>query len=145
MSCIHESLIQKHIDGEATPQEEAMIKDHLSECKGCREKVSQKRNLSLYLKKAINLLNENEVSPPELLQLTKDKKRNPGLKRLIYSVSAACLLVLIFFIYQSQKPTEDVPISTSYNLESEFDANSPITEQDMVIEIIDSKGKRSTY
>ncbi len=146
MKCIDDELIQKYIDGETMLKEEAFINEHISCCEKCREKVDCKREQAKIIKKAISLIGENAVESPEFLKPGPQKKMiNTKLKRYIYPASAACILILIFFFYQNQKRPKNKEINILYNLESEYDANLPLSEQEMVIQIIDSKGKLTTY
>lgn len=144
MKCISEELIQKYIDNETSDKEVVYINNHLSVCVKCAEKIEKYRESASNIKQLVNLLDEKEIKIPEFKKPVLQKKMiNPKLKKIIYFSAAAC--ILIFFLILSQKQKNDVEIIYSYDLESEYNANLPLSEQEMVIEIIDSKGKLIKY
>lgn len=149
MKCIHDELIQKYIDGEATLEEKAFIDEHISACEKCVEKLEHKQGLSIKMKAAINLLSNNQTDIPEFIQSIPLKKgKSIKLKRYIYSLSAACILILFFlFLYHGQDrvQTESLQVNIIYDLESEYDANLPPSEQEMVIQILDPDGKLTIF
>lgn len=144
MKCISEELIQKYIDNETTANEVVYINNHLSGCAKCAEKIEKYRESASNIHQLINLLDEKEIKVPGFKKPVLQKKMiNPKLKKIIYFSAAAC--ILIFFLILSQKQKNDVEIIYSYDLESEFNANLPVSEQEMVIQKIDSEGKLTNY
>lgn len=146
MKCIDENMIQKFIDGETNSTEDTFINEHISNCDKCFENISNQRELANNIKRAINKLGNDEIDFPEfkapVAQQTTIKK---NITRFIYTISAACILILFFFILHNQDNSEQEKIILIYNLESDFNANLPVSEQDMVIQIIDSEGNFTTY
>ena len=46
-------MIQKYIDGEVTPQEIALIENHIAICEKCSVKLYNQQRLTVSVKKAI--------------------------------------------------------------------------------------------
>jgi len=144
MKCISDEQSQKYIDGEVSSKEEAFISEHLSVCEKCSKKIDDKKNFAIKIKKAINQKGNYIVDIPKFaIPVSQKKITRLKFKRYFYAVSAASMLFLTFLI--CQKETEDYEINFSYDLESEFNANLPVSEQEMVFQIIDSDGKFTTY
>lgn len=144
MKCISDEQSQKYIDDEVSSKEKAFISEHISVCEKCSKKIDDKKNFAIKIKKAINQQGNYIVDIPKFaIPIVQKKSTGLKFKRYFYSVAAASILLLTFLI--SQKETEDYEINFSYDLESEFNANLPISEQEMVFLIIDSDGKLTTY
>lgn len=144
MRCISDELIQKFVDKEASAKENSIVQGHLSICSICAEKVEDRRYAANRIKELISSLNKNEVQVP-LFQESDDQRKTLyiHLKKIVYVASAACLLIL--FLIFHHKPKDEIEFFYLYDTESEYNANFPLSEQDMVIEIIDSKGKLIKY
>ena len=56
MNCINDDIIQKYIDGEATPKEVALIEKHIFNCEKCAANIDKQERLEAGVKKEINLL-----------------------------------------------------------------------------------------
>ncbi len=144
MKCLREELIQKYIDKETTEKEEALIKRHLAECQECRGKIEDYRKSVDAIKKAIRLIDEKEIEVPGFEKpLLPTKNIYPIFKAIIYPAAAACILIFILVFFQKEK--NEVEMIYSYDLESEFNSNLPVTDQEMVIQIIDSEGNIIKY
>lgn len=144
MKCISDELIQKYIDNETSENEEAYIKNHFEDCGKCAEKAENMRQIAGYIKQLIRSLNEREAEIPKFNKtVQKPKVIKLSYKRIIYAVSAACLLIVFLLLYQ--KPNDEIEIEYLYDLESEYNANLPVSEQEMGIQIIDSEGKLIKY
>ena len=61
MSCIKEGLLQKYIDGEATPKEVSNVMKHVTVCKTCAERIAAQKKLAEKIKNAINLISDENV------------------------------------------------------------------------------------
>ncbi|MFO7657088.1 MAG: zf-HC2 domain-containing protein [Bacteroidales bacterium] len=144
MRCISDELIQKFVDKEASAKEKSIVQSHLATCSKCAKKVEEKRYTANRIKELIGSLNKKEVPIP-IFQEPENQKKTLyiHLKKAAYVASAACLLIL--FLILLQKPKNEIEFVYSYNVESEYNANLPLSEQEMVIEIIDSKGKLIKY
>jgi hypothetical protein len=144
MKCISEALIQKYIDKEATAKEVTFIKNHISGCASCSRKIEEYRESAKDIKRLIGLLDEKEIEVPEFNRPVPQKNITPAkLKIFMYSAVAASILILFLVLTQKQK--SDIEIIYSYDLESEFNANLPVSDQDMVIQIMDSEGNLLNY
>lgn len=144
MRCISDVLIQKFVDKESSEKENSFVQNHLSTCSKCANKVEDRRYTSNRIKELIVSLNKNELQVP-IFQEPKNQRKTLYIhfKKIVYVASAACLLIL--FLIFHQKPKDEIEFTYLYTIESEYNANLPLSEQEMVIEIIDSKGKLIKY
>jgi predicted anti-sigma-YlaC factor YlaD len=146
MSCINDNIIQKYVDGETTPKEVALIEKHIANCEKCAVKVENQQRLATGVKKAINLLAENTIEIPEIVTTPgPSEKRLLIGKRLIYIISAACILLFVLFITQDKEHGIENEEFIIYSLDWEYDANRTISQQQMVINILDLEGNVTEY
>jgi hypothetical protein len=146
MSCIKTDIIQKYIDGEISSIEIALIEKHIADCKKCAAEVEHQRLLSLSIKKAINLLAKDKKEIPAFdAPEGRFKKRFVTTRRIIYSISVACVLFVVLMVAHKKKPKIQEQLTIFNSFGSYFDANLPITQQKMVIRVIDSNGKITEY
>lgn len=140
MKCMSDELIQKFVDKETSAKESSFVNSHLATCGKCLKKVEERRNTANRIKQLIGSLNKDEIQIP-LFQRPENQRKAfyLRLKRVGYVASAACLVVLFFILHQDSK--DKVEFVYSYDVESEYNANLPLSEQEMVIEIFDSNGK----
>ena len=139
MKCIDEELIQKYIDVEATQKEVDLIENHIEICSVCADNIEKQRALTAFLKREINHLFEDDktINIPEFVSpAAQVKPIRRKIKKWIYSAAAACLLFVIIYIgfLKEQKQEEYVLL---FEIGTEFDANQPISQQEMTITIID--------
>ena len=146
MKCIDSDLIQKYIDKEVTPEEVVLIEGHIKHCKACKVKISNQLKLITHVKNTINLLTEKTVDIPEFEILQSHKKRHAITSlRLIYSVAAACIIILLLIIFQNKETVDENYEYFMQLVEYEYDANRTLSEQKLIIEIIDSEGNLTEY
>ena len=138
MDCIDEGLIQMYIDGEASSKEVVEIEQHLKGCQSCTHKVIEQKKLVGELKLALNLLADEGMKNDDVE--VDDKKSKFSLKRLVFIVSAASVVLIAIAFFKSRDPAQIPMQPIHYSLEWEVDANRPITDQDFTISIIDSDG-----
>ncbi len=140
MRCISNELIQKFVDIEASAKENATIQSHLTTCIKCTKRIEEKSNTANRIKKLIGSINKNEIQVP-LFQEPENQRKTLYIhfKKFVYAASAACLLILFLIFHQKQK--NEIEYMYSYDVASEYNANLPFSEQEMVIVIIDSEGK----
>lgn len=143
MNCIDEQLLQKYIDGECTETEKSDVKQHLSNCSECAQRLDERRKLSVELKLSINSLTTDEVEIP-IFRIRKTKSRK-SLKIIIYSLSAACIILFVLFIVDKKNDSNQTQTAILQIIPREIDANRPASEQDFVIEVFDGKGGFSEY
>ncbi len=140
MRCISDVIIQKFVDKESSEKENSIVHSHLETCGKCAKKVEERRYTANHIKELIGSLSKNEIQLP-IFQEPENQRKTLYIhfKKVVYVASAACLLIL--FLIFHQKPKDEIEFIYSYEIESEYNANLPLSEQEMVIEIIDSKGK----
>jgi len=148
MNCIRKDIIQKYIDGEATPGEMALVNEHSKDCEKCAQQITYQKKMAAGIKKSIDLLAEDAKDIPTLktTDTTAGKSHFLTLRRIIYSISAACLL--LFFIVICHKENVSVipnQVTIVHCLGSDIDANRPVTEQPIVIHVIDANGNVTEY
>jgi len=146
MRCIDSDLIQKYIDEEVTPEEVVLIEGHIKHCKACTAKISNQLTLVTRMKDTINLLTEDTVDIPEF-EIPQSRKKMHAItsRRLIYGVAAACITILLLIIFQNKETVAENNEYFMQLVEYEYDANRTISEQKLIIEIIDPEGNLSEY
>jgi hypothetical protein len=146
MRCIDSELIQKFIDEELVPEEAALIEGHAKHCKACAEKISHQRKLATQVKDVINRLTEEAVDIPEFdVPQGREKIHTFTSRRFIYGVAAACMAILLLIIFQTDDTAAENPEYIMQLVECEYDANRSLSEQKLIIEVIDPEGNRSEY
>lgn len=147
MKCISEELIQKYIDGEATTKEIAHIESHISTCKQCAEKIENQTLFAKNIRQKIRLLNEKEVAIPDFVKpnVSPRKSSQKILKRFAYtiSVAAACIIFAWIFIPQHHEPKPKNDLIFIYDIDGDFDANRPISQQDFSIYVVENEKDNS--
>lgn len=144
MNCIDEQLLQKYIDGECTENEKTLVKQHLSDCTICAHALAEKEELSVEIKWAINSLTNGNVEIPAFKN-TNPISKGKNLKLIIYSLSAACILLFILFFVDKKIEFNQKEITIVQSIPREVDANRPASEQEFVIEVYDGKGNYKEY
>jgi hypothetical protein len=146
MSCIKNTIIQAYIDGELTPKEVSLIEKHLINCEKCTIKVKERQKLVLRIKEAGNILVGDQHQIPKLIITSKPiKKHLITRQRIIYSISAACILIFIFIMFITKESENINQRTIIYSLVPDVDANRPITKQQMIINVIDFNGNVSQF
>ena len=141
MICFKTEIIQKYIDGEISPEEAALVEEHISDCEKCAAAVEQQKRLSDGIKKAINLLAIDKKEIPAFIAPAGHlKKPFKTIKRAAFYISAACILLLILVILPKKEPENKHQISIIHSIGPEVDANRPVTKQEIVIYVIDENG-----
>ncbi|MCX6320817.1 MAG: zf-HC2 domain-containing protein [Bacteroidia bacterium] len=146
MNCIHDDIIQKYIDGEATSEEITFIEKHVATCNKCAVKIENQKRLATSVKKAINLLTKDTLEipkfaiPPRLI-----KKHNLTTKRISYIIAAASILLFVIVITQKKEMKKQNEIILEIGSAMDVDANRPVTQLPLVINLIDAKGNISEY
>ncbi len=135
MNCINRELIQKYIDGETNSEEQLLIEQHTSVCSQCLLELNSRRKYSEQFRNMIQCSETKKMDIPEF-KVPKNFKTGwySIAKLLIYTSSAACIIFFIaFFLIQEQK--EETPL-LYLTMETEYDANLPLQEQEMDIKLI---------
>jgi hypothetical protein len=144
MRCINGALIQKYIDLETSGKENEFINAHLKSCSSCAAKVEGMRQKANHIKHLTGLIDSGSLDIPLFKKPVILKKTFfQQYKHILFDASAACIIGLCLFLFR--KPAVEVQFVMSYDLEGEYNANLPVSEQEMVINIIDSEGKLTQY
>lgn len=144
MNCIDEQLLQKYIDGECSDMETTEVQQHLSICLACTQSLAEMEKLSIEIKKALNSLTTEDVEIP-IFKNRSTHSINRNVNLLIYSLSAACILLFALFIVDNEIQKSQKEITIVQSVPVEVDANRPASDQEFVIEVYDGKGQRIEY
>ncbi len=102
--------------------------------------------MASHIKKAIHLLDKPAITIPEFTPAPPQKIFNKHkIKRILYYVSAACVLMLVFFMFQTQEQSSESNTIFLYNFDGEYDANRTISQQELILNVIDAHGKVTEY
>ena len=144
MKCIKKDLIQKYIDNEATPVEVSYIEKHLESCPHCVAEVNCRKKLSGKVILSMNQLVDENIPIPVFIHAgVSQNKRLVIRKRIIYSLSAACALLLVLFILDKTKSNDDLQVTVVNTIE--VDANRTAADQEMVFKVIDPEGNITEF
>lgn len=148
MSCISDGDIQRYIDAEMPRDEAAYVIEHIATCHSCAIKIEQQRKLADGFKRIMSYTIPESTYQVPAFRLNTAAQMKPvySVKRLFWEISAACLV--LFILIFSQTKYSGTGIGTIQNYPStaiEIDANRPITDQPMVITIIDADGNITEY
>lgn len=136
MKCFSEELLQIYIDGECSKEEFILINEHLSKCDECSNSVIDARKRSETIKKQINALAGEIREIPDFSGITEQRKLPlTKRKKLIYTLSAACILLVAALGMYHWESSKRQKSAIYYSIEYEIDANKPLTDQDMVMYI----------
>ncbi|MGA3013736.1 MAG: hypothetical protein ABSD71_06845 [Bacteroidales bacterium] len=148
MNCIKQELIQKIIDKVASEEEIVKVETHLTVCPKCTSRLAEMQHRSYRIKEAMNLLVSDDIAVPGFIKPRKTLRirEETQRKKLIFSLSAACVLICIVMVilFQSKTPPQQ-EIVVIHSCDQEINANKPVTQQQMVIQIIDNGGKITEY
>jgi hypothetical protein len=144
MNCIDEELLQKYINHECTDKEKADVEQHLSTCEACAHQLVTREKLYAEIKMAINSLNREKIEVPAFSNVNA-RLINRNIHLLIYSLSAACILLFGLFIVDNEYQPYRNEITIVQSIPLEVDANRPASEQEFVIEVYDGKSQRTEY
>ena len=142
MNCIDKISIQKYIDNECTFNEKVAIEKHLAECGSCQSHYEHQLAQGKLIKDSLNQLSIENIKVPVFQKKVKNKLRKLE-NQIIYSLSAACLLLFVL-LFVDKKP-DNTQNQLVFTNNQEFDSNKPITEQPLMISIVDAEGNRSEF
>jgi len=144
MNCINEHYLQQYIDGECTEAEAKLIEQHLLACPSCATKHIKMQQLSFAMKQAIDLLKSDAVEIPAF----KPTKLRPYVKTrklIIYSLSAACIILFVLFFVDKKFQHHQNEKIIVQSVPTEIDANKPASDQEFMIEVFDGRENHSEY
>lgn len=147
MSCINLIQIQQYIDNELPDKDRAQIEQHISACANCSALLIKQQQRTERMKEMLNTLVPKNIEVPAFTSAANaTKARTLSMrKKIIYSISAACMALLVAgvcYILQDKR-TDTVYIVNS--LGPEINANLPVSEQEMIINVIDPEGNVTEY
>ncbi len=146
MSCINSEIIQIYIDREATPAQVIKIEKHIAECEKCAAMVNHQLKLISGVKKAVHLLSDNSVQIPVMVYAPRQLKTiTLKVKRLIYILSAACILLFVLIDIPGKSPLVQSEITIPPGSGWEVDANRPLSQQQLILSVSDAKGNVTEY
>ena len=146
MNCIKDKTIQRYIDAESSPEEVVRIEKHMATCEKCAQKVDYHKKRAVFIKSVINLLSEGDPEMRKMTLPSDTAKKTPYTgKRYIYSIAAACILLIVLFTYHDKRTEYPYETTIVNNLDWEIDANRTITQQKLVLQVIDPEGNIIEY
>ena len=150
MKHMRDSEIQAFIDGELSPRQANRVERHLQECPACASRVEEQRDRIKLVGSAWGALSCPEIKPFRFptentrvnvkTASTLPLNRNRWL-RIASSIAAVMVLVLAIALVIRQNTIGEITnitcnqIIVRYEIEDEFDANRPITEQNYVFRV----------
>lgn len=150
MKHLRDSEIQAFIDGELSPRQANRVEQHLPQCPACAARVEEQRAHIQLVRSAWGSLSCPEIKPLRFptqtiranqnTASTSPLNRNRWL-RIASSVAAVMVLVLAIALVIRQNTMGEITDMTGnqiivrYEIEDEFDANCPITEQNYVFRV----------
>ena len=143
MKHIDIELIQKYIDNEAYRGEKAYVEEHLLSCAVCMNAVDEQRKLANEIRGLINNLCDEKIEIPEFKKTTINEKKKRRMILLWCAVATSAACVLAFLFINPEERSSDEHKMLYFNNDYEFDANRTVSQQDIVIKIIDSEGNLS--
>jgi hypothetical protein len=144
MSCIKEELIQKYIDKEASFDEVSYIENHLISCSKCTSHVEYRRKLSVNIKSVLFQNAELIKDIPEFIPPKIENKRHIiTWERILFDLSAACIAILIFYLINNNNPEGQPQVMIINRIGANVDANLPVTQQEMIFQVVDPQGNIS--
>lgn len=150
MKHLKDSEIQAYIDGELSPRQANRVERHLQQCQDCAAHVEERRARVKLIRSAWGSLSCPEIKPLRFpTQNTRaniktapasSQSRNRWL-RIASSVAAVMVLVLAIALVIRQNTIDEITDMTGnqivvrYEIDGEFDANRPVTEQDYILRV----------
>jgi len=145
MSCITDDLIQKYIDEETNSEESVWVESHLLTCEQCACKMEIQKEKVRTIKYALNSLTKDNIEIPPMPILSQKNRRRPILRMSwVYTLAAASVLIFVL-IFSTGEDINSYELSELNALEGEFDANLPVSEQQMIINVVDPSGKITEF
>jgi len=146
MKCFNEEFIQKYIDYELSMPEKTMFEEHVETCEACFRAFQQHSKLVENFKQAMGLIaDENIIIPPIKTKQTRKNTKAPKLKKLVYTLSAACIMLLIMIVLKNDANETTEDNNLYHRTEFYVDANQPLTEQELVIQTVNPEGEVTEY
>jgi hypothetical protein len=155
MKCIDTDILQKYLDGEVSTDEKTGVETHLKSCDLCTFRLTQLQGRAERIKRLLksssetdaalpplpsNLNGKLSVNLPSVEALDEPRVKRPLLKRWTIGLSAACILGLVFLYKPLVCRGESQEMVRMQREIVEVDANTPYSQQETVMTIIDESG-----
>jgi anti-sigma factor RsiW len=155
MKCIDTDILQKYLDGEASTDEKTGVEAHLKSCDICTFRLTQLQGRAERVKWLLSSSLDAEAALPPLPSnlngklsvnvsgveaLDEPRVKRPLLKRWTIGLSAACILGLVFLYKPLVCRGENQEMVRMQREIVEVDANSPYSQQETVMTIVDESG-----
>ncbi len=156
MKCIDTDILQKYLDDEVSTDEKTGVETHLKSCDLCTFRLAQLQGRAERIKRLLNSYSDMDavlpplpsnlngklsVNVPDVEALGEPRVKHPLLKRWTIGLSAACLLGMVFLYKPLVCRGENQEMVRMQREIVEVDANSPYSEQETVMTIVDESGK----
>ncbi|BAX81645.1 anti-sigma factor family protein [Labilibaculum antarcticum] len=141
MNCINDEFIQRYIDGELDVAENLILQDHIESCVACEAKLIRQVKIVAGIKEAIGNFVDENIEIPEFKFTPKRGYKKSIVRKMFYDLSAASAILIFVGIQMFQEKDVQTELMIRYQFESEYDANLPITEQEMSFDFFDENGK----
>jgi len=140
MKCIEDDIIQKYIDKEISVNEAMLIESHLATCSKCKQKYIEHKNLCNEMIQSLNEgFSQHIYIPPFKYPKSTKRSLKSTYKKMVYAISAASIIAFAyFFLTNTNAGSSEKMYVNSYD--EIFDANKTISQQGIMITIIDPKG-----
>ena len=150
MKHLRDSEIQAFIDGELSPRQANRVEQHLQQCPACAARVEEQRARIQLVRSAWGSLSCPEIKtfrfPIQTIWANQNTASTSPLNRnrwlrIASSVAAVMVLVLAIALVIRQNTMGETTNMTGnqiivrYEIEDEFDANRPVTEQNYVFRV----------
>ncbi len=155
MKCIDTDILQKYLDGEVSTDEKTGVETHLKNCDLCTYRLTQLQGRAECIKRLLssssnadavipplpsNINGKLSVNVPAVEAMDEPRVKRPLLKRWTIGLSAACLLGMVFLYKPLVCRGENQDMIRMQREIVEVDANSPYSEQETVMTLIDESG-----
>jgi len=142
MNCFNEEEIQKYIDGELSEEQQSSMNKHIATCKSCKDNIRSQKNISNIITQELNSLISDDISIPNIEIITK-RKNIVNIRRIVYTVSAASLIFVLWLFLPNSTKTEQNQIVTIQEVNQNI--NREILEPDFLITVVSPDGKVTEY
>lgn len=141
MKCYSDEVLQQFYDGECTNEQHSEINQHLKNCVTCQNQLNSISTRSVEIKSLFNSLipdDNKKVVIPNFI--TPIKPQRKGRKNIAWLVSAASIIGILLTVHFFLQSKDNPSITIYQSMESNIDANQPISEQEFTMQYIDESG-----
>lgn len=143
--CLTDEILQYYIDGELDEGKTDEVNIHLAECRNCKSRLQEKKNVIEDLKSGLSAIGENEAEIPVFRLSDFDNNTEQARTKRVYFQWAAAavsfILISFYTVKEITRPAQKETTYILYDLSTETDANKPWHDQPMTMYIMDDSGK----